>query len=113
LSSPAVRAIETAKIMAHGLNVPGENIREEKLIYTANTDQLEDLFYDLPQAVANLMLIGHNPSITSFVNNFIEQKIDALTTSAVVALKFDMDDWSELLKKKPELLFIIFPKMLG
>jgi len=113
LSSPAVRAIETARIMAFGLNIPQESIREEKLIYTSESERLEDLFYDLPGSIDSLMLIGHNPAMTNFVNNFIEQKIDVLPTSGVVGLEFDTDDWSGIISKKPVLKFMIFPKMLG
>jgi phosphohistidine phosphatase len=113
LTSPAVRAIETARIMAHALNLPSESIKEEKKIYTADAAQLEDLFYDLPKSVDNLLLIGHNPTMTSFANNFLEQKIDFMPTSAIVGLEFNIDDWSEIGVHKPELKFIIFPKMLG
>lgn len=113
LSSPAVRAIETAKILAHGLNLPLENIREEKKIYTADAEQLEDLFFDLPKSVNNLMLVGHNPTMTHFANTFIEQKIDFMPTSAIVGLEFDLDDWADFRSSKPTLKFMIFPKMLG
>jgi phosphohistidine phosphatase len=113
LSSPAVRAIETAKIMAHGLSLPLENIREEKKIYTADAEQLEDLFFDLPKSVNNLMLVGHNPTMTYFANTFIEQKIDFMPTSAIVGLEFDLDDWGDLRSSIPTLKFMIFPKMLG
>lgn len=112
LSSPAVRAIDTARIIAHGLKVPVENISEVKKIYTADTGQLEDLFFDLPKSVDNLLLIGHNPTMTSFANTFLEQKIDFMPTSAVVGLEFGINDWSEIGLHKPELKFVIFPKML-
>jgi phosphohistidine phosphatase len=113
ISSPAVRALETAHIMAHGLGLNKNDIRFEKSIYTADTEQLEDLFYDLPASLSHLMIVGHNPAVTNFVNDFLENKIDALPTSAVVAIEFNTKKWDDYKKSNHSVKFIIFPKMLN
>ncbi len=113
LTSPAVRSNETAIIMAHGLNIPESNMREEKLIYSADSDRLFDLFYDLPSSVNKLMIIGHNPAVTNFVNIYLDEKIDALPTSGVVCLSFETDDWTQIASCMVRVDFIVFPKMLG
>lgn len=113
ITSPAVRALETARIMAHGLGLGKEAIREEKTIYTSDVEKLENLFFDLPAGCRELLLVGHNPAVTSFVNLYLEVKIDALPTSGVVALEFNANEWNEILNANPKVKFIIFPKMLG
>jgi len=113
LTSPAVRSMETAIIMAHGLTIPESDIREEKLIYSADCDRLFDLFYDLPLPVNNLMIIGHNPTVTNFVNIYLDEKIDVLPTSGLVCLAFETDDWTQIASCMVRVEFIVFPKMLG
>lgn len=113
LCSPAVRANDTAKIMAHGLGLTEDQVLVEKSIYTADVDQLENLFFDLPSSVNRLMLIGHNPSLTEFINRYLENKLDALPTSAVVAIDYKANKWEEVLDSEASVNFIIFPKMLG
>jgi phosphohistidine phosphatase len=112
LSSPTVRALETAKIIARGLNLPGESLRLEKSIYDAETSHLHDLFYDLPEFVNHLMIIGHNPTVTRFSNEFIEKKMDSMPTSAVVCINFDTDDWCQINPGNAKLKFLIYPKMI-
>jgi len=113
ITSPAVRALETAKIMAHGLGLEKEAIREERSVYTADAEKLEDVFFDLPKECNELLLVGHNPAVTGFVNQFLEVKIDALPTSGVVAFEFNATEWDEIFHSNPKVRFIIFPKMLG
>jgi len=113
LCSPAVRAFETAKLFAWALEVPEEAIRVERGIYAANPDHLADQFFDLPDKVDSLMLVGHNPGITEFANLFLTTKIDMMPTSAIVGIEFATDNWEEILKCKSKKLFYVFPKMLN
>jgi phosphohistidine phosphatase len=113
LSSPAVRALETAKIIARGLKLPEENLRFDKSIYEAETSQLHDLFLDLPAFVNHLMIIGHNPTVTYFSNEFMEKKIDSMPTSAIVCINFDTDDWTQITPGNAKLKFLIYPKMIA
>lgn len=113
ISSPAVRAAETAQIIAHGLSIDKEALRFDKSIYTSDAERIENIFYDLPKQLDSLMLIGHNPAVTNFVNPYLENKIDALPTSAVVAIQFVTNEWDKIFVSKWNVEFIIFPKMLG
>lgn len=112
ISSHAVRSRETARIMAYGLHVDESKIWEDKTVYTADTEKLLDLFYDLPAGVNQLMIVGHNPTITNFANLYLAEKIDAVPTSGIVCLEFDTDDWTQLDSCKGSMKFMIFPKML-
>ena len=112
ITSHAVRSSETAHIMAHSLNVADSRIWEDKSVYTADTEKLYDLFYDLPAGVDKLMIIGHNPTITNFANLHLSEKTDAIPTSGIVCLEFDTDDWTQLDSCRGNMEFMIFPKML-
>jgi len=110
--SPAVRAFETARALAHALNFPLTNIKIERLLYEGDSDKIGDLFYDLPQNKESLMIVGHNPSITNFANLFLPEPIDYLPTSGIVCLQFDVNLWDELSKAKIISNFVVTPKML-
>jgi len=111
ICSPAVRAYETAKLFAWALEMPEESIRQENGIYAADADRLSNQFFDLPVSVNSLMIVGHNPGMTDFANQFLQTKIEMLSTSGMVGLEFDTDKWEEILNCKAKRLFVISPKM--
>jgi phosphohistidine phosphatase len=110
ISSHAVRAYETAKILAHGLKYPMENIRIDSHLYYANGDAILNQFYDLPDRFGSVMIVGHNPALTDFVNFFLNTPIENLPTSGVVSLTFDTDHWDQVPIASRKTNFILFPK---
>lgn len=111
ITSHAVRALETAHIIAHAFNVDESNLRIEKGVYMADASSLIDQFFDLPPGISHVMMVGHNPSITSFANTFLDEKIEYLPTSGLVAISFDTDKWEELPVAPHKTDFMVFPKM--
>jgi phosphohistidine phosphatase len=112
ISSHAVRAYETAKILAHALKYPIENIKIDPQIYHANGDAILSQFYDLPDRYDSVMIVGHNPSLTDFVNLFLKSPIDNLPTSGVVSFSFDTEHWEKVPLASRKTNFILFPKEL-
>lgn len=112
ISSHAVRAHETAKILAHGLKYPVENIKIDSHIYYADGDSILNQFYDLPKRFNSVMIVGHNPSLTDFVNLFLKSPIDNLPTSGVVSISFETDHWEEVPVAKRKTNFVLIPKEL-
>lgn len=110
--SPAVRAFETARAIAHALNYPLVNIKLERTLYEGDANKIADLFYDLPQNIDSLMIVGHNPSITNFANQFLDEPIDYLPTSGIVSINFDAKSWDEIWQAKKNTNFVVTPRML-
>jgi phosphohistidine phosphatase len=110
ISSHALRAFETAKIIAAGLKYPDEKIKIDRQIYFADTSGLYDPFYDLSDDLESVMLIGHNPSMTYFANNFIEKKIDYMPTSGLICVSLSITKWNDIIRPKGKELFRYFPK---
>ena len=110
ISSPVVRALETAKIIALILKYPEENIKTDNIIYSADANGLFDPLFDLSDSIESVMIIGHNPAMTYFVNNFIEKKVDNLPTSGVICVSLKIDKWQDIIKPNGKELFRIFPK---
>jgi len=112
ISSHAVRAFETAKILAKGMHFPVSEIRIDSIFYHANNDDILGQFCGLPEICNSVMLVGHNPALTDFVNIFLDPPIENLPTSGVVSISFDTDHWGKVPKAGTKTNFILFPKEL-
>jgi phosphohistidine phosphatase len=112
ISSPAVRAFETAKIVAEGLNYPVNKIRIDRKIYDGYYDRILDIIYGTSNDLNSLMIFGHNPTITNLANLFLHPGIEAMPTSCIVCLSFLVDKWEEIPSNEAIREFIVFPKML-
>jgi|SRR5690349_4239485 len=67
LSSPYVRARDTAKILASGFNLDNQLSFSDNLIPPGNFEALMDEIHE-KYAVENLALVGHEPMLSSFVS---------------------------------------------
>ncbi len=112
VSSHAVRAHDTARIIANALHYPADRIMVSKNLYFGDPESFFDLFYDLSDDIDSLMLVGHNPGFTTFSNYFLDKKIDNLPTSGIVCITFDMQGWENIHDSKRKTKFVISPRQL-
>ncbi len=112
ISSPAIRAFETAKLFAGGLGYLVPNVIIDQKIYDGYYDRILDVIYSIKNDIDSLMIFGHNPTITNLANLFLHPGIDDMPTSTVVAIEFDTVKWEEIANAKAHQLFIVSPKML-
>ena len=112
LSSYAVRAHETAKIIAETLGYPADKISTTKHLYHGSTDHIYNELHALPDDIENVMIFGHNPTFTSFANHFLSKKIDWLPTTGVVAISFKTDKWTDITLANQQTEFVIYPRDL-
>ncbi len=110
VSSHATRAIETAQLIAKGMDYPSEHIYISPHIYQADADDILDVVYALPDDKNHVLMVGHNPTFTQFANNFLAEKIHFLPTSAVVSISFETDAWPKITSSPQLLNFVVFPK---
>jgi phosphohistidine phosphatase len=97
LSSPAVRALATATIMARELKVAASIVHQDERLYLAGPADMLTVIRELGVDARHLMVFGHNPGITEFANRLSAgDRIDNMPTSAVFTATFAIQDWSEL-----------------
>jgi phosphohistidine phosphatase len=97
LTSPAVRALTTATIMARELKVPASIFRHDERLYLAGPSDMLNVIRELGGQAKHLMVFGHNPGITEFANQLSAgDRIDNMPTCAVFTAQFDLEDWSAL-----------------
>jgi len=94
------------------VSYPEDEIRVEESIYHASSETIMDELYGLPDTVESVMIFGHNPTLTYFVNEFLDPGIENLPTTGVVSISFITDRWEEAGEAKHIVNFVIFPGML-
>jgi len=110
VSSPAKRAIKTARIIAGALDFPEADIVENPGIYAAAADELLELIRRLPEGKQDVMLVGHNPGFTDLANLLLRSKIEDIPTCGVVRLALDTPHWRDIEPQCASLLLVDFPK---
>lgn len=111
ISSPAVRAWTTAKIVAQEIGYPREFLQREDSVYLASLHDLMDVLVAQDAEFNNIMLVGHNPGLTRFANHLVPGVTDNLPTAGVVSVGLDQDDWSLYEDPQAELIIYDFPKL--
>ena len=110
VSSPAVRAMSTAVLVAREMQYPHDKIVVEPGIYGAEVDELLAIIRNLPDVAGAVVLVGHNPTITETANKLSPSAINEMPTAAVVCLKFACDKWEEVSKVNAEFYFYDYPR---
>jgi len=111
ITSPAVRARTTAKLIAKEINYPLEFLQGEDSLYLASLDDLLDAVVAQDDGFNNLMVVGHNPGLTDFANFLLPGLTNNLPTAGVVSVQLDQDDWHLHERPKAELLAYDYPKL--
>jgi len=63
ISSPANRAIATARIVCEAMNLEPDTIHESRDIYLAELETLLRIVSNLPHTAQRAMIVGHNPGL--------------------------------------------------
>lgn len=112
VTSPAVRAINTAIIIAKKLDFPQQRIQSNDRIYEASAEHIFQILSNLEDSNGHVMLFGHNPSLTNLINRLQPQMLDNLPTCGVYCIDLPIASWSEVRQAKGEVVFTLFPKNL-
>jgi len=111
ITSPARRAMTTARVFAKGLGYPPSRIVKAGEAYLATPDQLLDVVRRHGGRARHLMLFGHNPGISSFGALLTgDDSLGEVPTCAVTSFLVPVASWSELTLGAARRSFHDFPK---
>ena len=113
VSSPAVRAMSTAVLVAREMHFSHEKIMIEPGIYGADVEDFLAIIKGLPDAAGSALLVGHNPTITETANALSPSALNEMPTAAVVCLRFECEHWAEVSKVNAEFYFYDYPRNAG
>ena len=110
ISSPANRALSTAKAFGGAMGLVENDIIIDRTIYGAGTQQLLELVQDQDDLYKSIMLFGHNPTFTSFVNLLTGNNIMNVVTCGVIRIDFEFSSWTDIDFGSGRLAYYEYPK---
>ncbi len=87
VSSPAVRALATARAIADEVGYSSEAILIDDELYAAGPQDVLDVVSGFDDRVQLAMVITHNPAITELANRFSRVPIDNVPTSGILTVE--------------------------
>jgi len=114
VSSPADRAIETARIFAKGLGYPAGKIVRDKTIYeSTDMSDFMEIIKALDDKDASVMLFGHDPAFSDFAHYLVNGFEGVLTKCSVFGIGVNRRHWRTVRSGDGELAFFEHPEGLG
>ena len=95
VSSPALRALTTAQLMADEIGYAREKIVVDDHLYGSSADVLLALVRALDRKADRVMLFGHNPEFTELAHR-LSSDIADMPTCAIAEFRFDTKKWSDV-----------------
>lgn len=112
MSSPAKRALTTARYFADAFGMPDEQIVRNPDIYEATPQQILRIISRLPDESKTVCLFGHNPTFTDVANRYTDDYIDNLPTCGVVQIVSNADSWASMYEGNADVTNCFFPKLV-
>jgi phosphohistidine phosphatase len=110
VSSPAFRAMSTARRIARELAYDAQQIVADTRIYDASLNRLIEVVQGLPDEADTIALIGHNPGMHRLGHHLTGMAPEEFPTCAVFMIDFTVSTWSDVSPLCGELKFYDFPK---
>jgi phosphohistidine phosphatase len=95
VSSPALRALTTAQLMADEIGYARKDIVVDDRLYASSADDLLAVVRALDKRLDRVMLFGHNPEFTDLARQLSSEIVD-MPTCAVAEFRFDAKAWSDV-----------------
>ena len=95
-SSPANRAISTARIIAEGIHYPLKKIKVVEEMYDADVATVLSVIKDTDTGINTIMLFGHNPSFIMLAQQLLQEDIEFFPTCAICGIEFPAKNWKDI-----------------
>jgi len=100
-SSSARRALTTAIIFAEETNFPQDKIVVLPKLYDIYSDQLMDIIVETSDDFSKVMVVGHNPVLSVFLNLHTTEGIVNLPTGTLVQVEYPNNEtWQSIKEAK-------------
>ncbi len=120
LASPAVRVTETIELAAKatGAAVP---VQWDRRIYLASSVNLAEVLHEVPDSIASVMMVGHNPGLEDLIFDLVPDdgtcplraKVEEkFPTAAYAVLECDIASWADLRDGCARLVHLVRPRDL-
>ncbi len=110
LSSPAKRAQQTARLIAKATDYPKEKIEINDSLYASGASAIFNAIQSLDKLLDEVIIISHNPDLTTLANQLSDQQIEDIPTCGVVRLDFKTDSWRSIRQGSGIFKFFAYPR---
>jgi len=110
LTSHANRAIHTTTIVAGVIGYPFDSIKISANLYEISEVHLISVVKALPDELARVLIVGHNPTFTYYVNRYLKNPIDNIPTAGIIGLSFSTASWKDISSDNLQSNFFEYPK---
>lgn len=109
VSSPANRAFTTAKTLAKAIGYDSKNIEKNESIYFDGVSSMLNIIKETDNNIESLMIVGHNPDMTSLLNKLCGFQTVNMPTCAIACIDLK-HNWSDINKHPVTLVDYDYPK---
>ncbi len=109
ISSPATRTVQTMELLLTELGLAKDAVLFNENMYDASVETLLEVVQSINDRFSNVMLIGHNPSITWIASLLSGESVTNLPPASVVTIRLACDRWKDAGIRAAELLDLDFP----
>ena len=112
ISSPALRALQTATIFAEALQYCPDEISQEPGLYMEfTTRDFVEYLKQLPDEHQTAAIFGHNPSVAYFASGLAMRFTGDTPTCSTLCLDFEIESWSLIESRTGTVAFHFVPRM--
>jgi phosphohistidine phosphatase len=110
ISSPAPRAIETAKILANEMQYPQSKIEINQILYDIEFEELLKVLTHLDDDYQSVMFVGHNPPMSTMSDYLTKYGVGILSPGSIFCCEYKTDTWQAISKYGGMCKFLEFPE---
>ena len=113
ISSPANRAIATARLYANRFNIQLDQIIQIDQLYDGfSTQEFLEMLQTKAGQKDKVWVFGHNPDIASWASKLIDEGYLHVPTGTAIGIEFDVENWTDIDARSGKLIHYTTPKIL-
>lgn len=113
MCSSAKRTRKTLNVFLKAFGIKKDKVLYTGELYLAEPRTIVEVIHQIPDHCERAMLIGHNPGLTDFINEFSNIRIDNLPTCGICCVRFFTESWSEIERRSGDVLYLEYPKLFS
>ncbi|MEW6750975.1 MAG: histidine phosphatase family protein [Candidatus Latescibacterota bacterium] len=111
VSSPALRARQTAEAVAAELGLGARALCFEDRLYAAAPETLSAVAAGLAASLGVVLFVGHNPGLEEWVGRLCGARV-RLRTAALAQIDLPTDRWTDVESASGQLQWLVVPRLL-
>lgn len=113
VSSSAMRAEQTAMLIADAMKVDKSKIILTDVLYEASLRVVLDYINNIEDAYESVLCVGHNPAISYLAEYITKAETGEMVPGSVAIIKFELPSWKLVSSNTGELVNYVTPEMVA